>query len=133
MEVIIEVCTNKNITTFYDCPKRECGHKHKQPNKDIFIFLNLLHLFFLIFYFIYMIFFLSFKGFCLFFIMDFSNNFNYSNSNIFKIKIFNSVCDAAREVNGNHSNIVACMNGRQKSSYGYWWRYAEDEEIENID
>ena len=41
------------------------------------------------------------------------------------LKIFNSIGDAAREVNGSHSNIVACLNGRQKTSYGYKWKYFE--------
>lgn len=43
-----------------------------------------------------------------------------------EIAIFPSVGDAARAVNGNHSNIVACMNGRQKTSYGYKWKYYEE-------
>lgn len=41
------------------------------------------------------------------------------------IKTFKSVNDAAREVQGSHANIVACLKGRQKTSYGYKWKYAE--------
>lgn len=39
------------------------------------------------------------------------------------LKVFNSIGDASREVKGNHSNIVACLNGRQKTAYGYKWQY----------
>ena len=42
-----------------------------------------------------------------------------------EISIYNSVGDAARDVKGNHSNIIACIKGRQKTSYGYWWKYLE--------
>ena len=43
--------------------------------------------------------------------------------------IFDSIGDAARYVKGNHSNIVACLNGRQKTSYGYKWQYYEENNI----
>lgn len=40
-------------------------------------------------------------------------------------KVFISVAEAARETGDiNHRpNIVACLNGRQKSAYGYKWEY----------
>lgn len=44
-----------------------------------------------------------------------------------KISIYKSIGDAARDVNGSHSNIIACIKGRQKSSYGYWWKYYEED------
>lgn len=43
-----------------------------------------------------------------------------------EICIYNSVGDAARDVGGSHSNIVACLKGRQKTSYGYFWKYLEE-------
>jgi hypothetical protein len=42
------------------------------------------------------------------------------------IRIYASVGEAAIIVNGNQSNISACINGRKKTAYGYLW------EIENI-
>jgi hypothetical protein len=41
------------------------------------------------------------------------------------LKIYKSIGDAARDVNGNHSNIIACIKGRQKTAYGYKWKYLE--------
>lgn len=39
------------------------------------------------------------------------------------IKTFPSVSEAARYLNKNHSNIIATLKGRQKTCYGYKWRY----------
>lgn len=48
-----------------------------------------------------------------------------TNINTGEEKIFISVAEAARETGDiNHRpNIVACLNGRQKSAYGYKWEY----------
>lgn len=37
------------------------------------------------------------------------------------LKVFESVGEAAKMVNGNQSNISACINGRKKSAYGFLW------------
>lgn len=39
------------------------------------------------------------------------------------IRIFESVGEAAKFVNGNQSNISACINGRKKTAYGYLWKF----------
>ena len=41
-------------------------------------------------------------------------------------KIFDSAKAAAEEVRGIGSNITACLKGKQKTAYGYHWRYAEE-------
>jgi len=40
-------------------------------------------------------------------------------------KIFLSINEASRYLGDvkKHSNIIACLNGRQKSAYGYYWIY----------
>ena len=48
---------------------------------------------------------------------DLNNNF---------IKKFNSARQAAKEVNGYHSNIIKCCNKKIKTAYEYIWRYEED-------
>ena len=45
------------------------------------------------------------------------------------IEKFNSIEDACRKYDCNHSNIIACINGRTKTSYGFIWVYDGDEEI----
>ena len=37
---------------------------------------------------------------------------------------FNTVREAARTLNIEHSGISACLNGRQKTAAGYHWEYA---------
>jgi group I intron endonuclease len=54
--------------------------------------------------------------------------FQYSLKGKF-IKKFNAIEDACREVNGNHSNIIACITGRTKQAYGYIWTYEQDDSI----
>lgn len=39
------------------------------------------------------------------------------------IRLFESVGEAAKFVNGNQSNISACINGRKKTAYGYLWEF----------
>lgn len=39
------------------------------------------------------------------------------------IKSFPSISDASKSVNKTHQNIVACCKGRQKTAYGFKWRY----------
>ena len=43
------------------------------------------------------------------------------------IKKWDSVREASRELNVSHSNIVACLNGRQKTCKKSIWRYNENE------
>lgn len=38
---------------------------------------------------------------------------------------FKSATEAAKAVNGNNSNIVACAKGKRKSAFGYIWKYTE--------
>lgn len=38
---------------------------------------------------------------------------------------FNSVCSAARSIRVAPPNIVACLKKRQKTAYGYKWKYDE--------
>lgn len=47
------------------------------------------------------------------------------------IKKYNSISDACRAVGANHSNIVACINGRLKIAYGFLWDYEDGKN--NID
>lgn len=44
------------------------------------------------------------------------------------IKRWDSGTDVKRELGINNSNIVACMNGRQKTAGGYKWMYESDYE-----
>ena len=37
---------------------------------------------------------------------------------------YDSVADAARSVSGHHANICACLSGRQKTAYGFYWEHA---------
>ena len=39
------------------------------------------------------------------------------------VKEYPSVMQAARDNGFNQGNIFACCNGRQKTAYGYKWRY----------
>lgn len=43
------------------------------------------------------------------------------------IRIFKSVADAAKNVDGSRSNIAACCGGRQLTAYDYQWRYFGEE------
>ncbi len=40
------------------------------------------------------------------------------------IKIYNSIADAAKCVNGDDSGIISCCKGKLKTSRGYKWKYA---------
>ena len=40
------------------------------------------------------------------------------------IKLFNSISEAANEINGTTGNISRCCNGTYKTAYGYIWKYA---------
>lgn len=46
-------------------------------------------------------------------------NMNYLNT-------FNSVTEAANDVNGSTGNISLCCMGKLKTAYGYIWRYVND-------
>lgn len=47
------------------------------------------------------------------------------------IKKYRSINDACRAIGANHSNIVACINGRLKIAYGFLWDYEDSKN--NID
>lgn len=42
------------------------------------------------------------------------------------VKVWETIREASRTLGVSHSNIIACCNGRQKSSKGYLWRYLND-------
>ena len=42
------------------------------------------------------------------------------------IKTFDSMGEAAEEVNGKQSNITAVCNGQRKSAYGFIWKYCAE-------
>ena len=42
------------------------------------------------------------------------------------IQKFNSITEAAKQLNIDKSKICACCNGRQKTAYGYQWSYTSD-------
>lgn len=42
------------------------------------------------------------------------------------IKKYDSIEDAKKELNINSSNISKCCKGKMKTSYGYIWRYANE-------
>lgn len=41
------------------------------------------------------------------------------------IKEFESLKDAATEINGNWQHIQKCCNDLKPSAYGYWWRFSD--------
>ena len=43
-----------------------------------------------------------------------------------KIREWESVRSASRELNINHKGIVNCCNGKYKTSHGYKWKYASE-------
>lgn len=45
------------------------------------------------------------------------------------IKTFNSITEAAEELNVNRQGIVACLNNRSKTAYGYKWKYKNTKEV----
>ena len=50
---------------------------------------------------------------------------NQYNKNMELIKTWNSISEAAKELRLNTSNIInVCKGGKQKTSGGYIWRYA---------
>lgn len=53
----------------------------------------------------------------------------YSLDNKF-INIFDSICTVKRELRFNDSAIIRCCKGKQKTSYGYIWRYVDGENDE---
>ena len=44
------------------------------------------------------------------------------------LSTFNSVTEAAKDVNGSTGNISLCCMGKHKTAYGYIWRYVNDVE-----
>lgn len=42
---------------------------------------------------------------------------------------FNSITDAAKNINKDTSHIVSCCKGRRKTAYGFIWKYEEKEVI----
>lgn len=46
-------------------------------------------------------------------------------TNMNLIKEWASIKEASDNMNIEHSNIIACCKGRQKTSYGFIWRYKE--------
>lgn len=46
-------------------------------------------------------------------------------TNDFEILHFISIMEASRQLKCNHSNITACCKGKQKTAYGYKWKYDE--------
>ena len=44
---------------------------------------------------------------------------------------FPSVMEAERQTGINNKNICACLKGKRKSAGGYYWIYAESEEVAN--
>ena len=42
------------------------------------------------------------------------------------LKEWSSIKEASESLKVNHSNIVACCKNRQKTSYGFVWKYKED-------
>lgn len=55
-----------------------------------------------------------------------------TNSNKIQVKnldtniIYNSLTEAANSVNGKKYNICDCLNGNQKTAYGYHWAYVDE-------
>ena len=47
--------------------------------------------------------------------------------------IFDSIIEASKWCNGNDANIGACCRGKQKTAYGYHWKYIEEEEEKELD
>ena len=48
------------------------------------------------------------------------------------IQNFLSIADAARFVNGAHSNIIKVMQGKLNIAYGYRWSYIQTDKLEKI-
>lgn len=46
-----------------------------------------------------------------------------SYKNGIKVKEYNSIKEASKDVNGLSTNIVKCLKGKTKSAYGYQWQY----------
>ena len=42
---------------------------------------------------------------------------------------FNSITDAAKNIDKDTSHIVSCCKGRRKTAYGFIWKYEEKEVI----
>ena len=42
---------------------------------------------------------------------------------------FPSTREASRQTDISHSNICACLKGRQKSAGGFYWQYVDSEEV----
>ena len=47
------------------------------------------------------------------------------------VKEYASAMKAERETGFNNGNIVNCCNGKQKTAYGYKWKYKENKKGEN--
>ena len=52
----------------------------------------------------------------------------YDTSTGVLVKTHVSVMSASREVSANHHDLRACCEGRQKTAYGFKWRYVRSEE-----
>jgi group I intron endonuclease len=46
-----------------------------------------------------------------------------------QVTYFVSVKDAASRLNKHHSNIVACLKGRKKTAYGFYWAYSGKRQV----
>lgn len=58
-----------------------------------------------------------------------SKNYIYQYDNNKLLNIFNTTEEAARTVNGKACTIRCACNGKQKTAYGYIWKYRSKEEI----
>ena len=53
-------------------------------------------------------------------VIQFSLDFKY-------ICRYDSIKEASKKLNKNHSHIVQCCKKQRKTAYGYIWRYVKDE------
>ena len=56
-----------------------------------------------------------------------------TNKNDSILKIYNSVAEAAKDLNVNRSGIYACLSGKCKSSGGYGFKYVDQSIYENME
>lgn len=47
-------------------------------------------------------------------------------------EVFRGITEAERQTGNNHSNLVACLKGRQKTCGGYHWKYVEENQYDEI-
>lgn len=48
-------------------------------------------------------------------------------------KFFVSIRSAEKDLGIDHSNIIACLKGRQKTAGGYHWKYVAEDDIKNYE